>query len=183
MDILRTPLNDVVVVKTSQTTDARGAFARLFCEESLKPHVQGRRIVQINFSHTRQAGAIRGLHYQTAPYAEMKLIRCIRGKVWDVVVDLRKDSGTFLHWHAEELTPSNGHMLIVPEGFAHGFQVLEPASEMLYLHTAPYMPSAEGGLAYNDPRLAIDWPLPPTDISTADRQRSTIPPDFTGLSL
>jgi dTDP-4-dehydrorhamnose 3,5-epimerase len=183
VEIFKTPLAGLIVAKSGRKSDARGSFARLFCEESLKPHLQARHIVQINFSHTAQSGAIRGLHYQRPPYAEMKFVRCMQGKVWDVVVDLRQHSPTFLHWHAEELSPLNERMMVIPEGCAHGFQALEPASEMLYLHTAPYTPNAEGGLAYNDPMLAICWPLTATDMSLADQQRSHLTPDFPGLPI
>ena len=141
-----------------------------------------RRIVQINHSRTRLPGALRGLHYQRPPHAEMKFVRCIRGRVWDVALDLRTGSPTFLQWHAEELNPDRSRMLVVPEGCAHGFQVLEPDSEMLYLHTAFYEPAFEGGLAYNDPRLAITWPLPVTELSGADSRRPFLTEDFLGLS-
>jgi dTDP-4-dehydrorhamnose 3,5-epimerase len=183
VEIFRTPLAGLIVAKSVRKSDTRGSFARLFCEESLKPHLQARHIVQINSSHTAQSGAIRGLHYQRPPYAEMKFVRCMRGKVWDVVVDLRQHSPTFLHWHAEELSSLNEHMMVIPEGCAHGFQTLEPASEMLYLHTAPYTPKAEGGLAYNDPMLAISWPLPVTDVSMADKQRTPLTSEFHGLRI
>lgn len=182
MTIHNTTLPDVLVVETTRFSDLRGAFSRLFCERELAGVTGERRILQINHSRTQSKGAIRGLHYQRPPHAEMKLIRCIRGKVWDVAVDLRQGSPTFLHWHAEELTPENGRMLVVPEGCAHGFQVLEENSEMLYLHTAFYKPEAEGGLAYNDPKLAITWPLPATDVSEGDRGRQHINHDFTGLA-
>jgi dTDP-4-dehydrorhamnose 3,5-epimerase len=123
------------------------------------------------------------MHYQHPPHAEMKLVRCVKGGVWDVAVDLRAGSPTFLQWHAEELTPQNARMLIVPEGCAHGFQALEPDSELLYLHTAFYTPEAEGGVAHDDPRLAISWPLPVVDLSTRDRAHPQIMPSFSGISL
>lgn len=183
MKIHSTPLPHVYVVETTPITDPRGAFARFYCERELAEVIGERRIVQVNHSRTQARGAVRGMHYQRPPHAEMKLIRCIRGRVWDVAVDLRQDSPTFLQWHAEELTPGNGRMLVVPEGCAHGFQVQEADSEMLYLHTEFYTPSSEGGLAYNDPRLAIAWPLPVTDISEGDRHRQPITNDFPGLIL
>ena len=182
MKIHTTALRDVMVVETTPTADARGAFSRLFCERELAAVIGGRRIVQVNHSRTLAKGAIRGLHYQHPPHAEMKLVRCIKGRVWDVAVDLRRGSPTFLRWHAEELTPGNGRMLVVPEGCAHGFQVLEESSEMLYLHTDFYLPEAEGGLAYNDPKLAIPWPLAATDLSENDHRREPITHDFTGLA-
>lgn len=176
-----TSLHHVFVVETTPVVDSRGAFARLYCERELAEVIADRRIVQVNHSRTKSCGAIRGMHYQRPPYAEMKLIRCIRGRVWDVAVDLRQGSPTFLQWHAEELTPGNGRMLVVPEGCAHGFQVLEADSEMLYLHTEFYTPAAEGGLAYNDPQLAIAWPLLAADISEGDRHHQLITNDFPGL--
>jgi dTDP-4-dehydrorhamnose 3,5-epimerase len=183
MEILNTAIDGLVIARTAGQLDARGKFARLFCEEYFAPYIQKRNIVQINFSHTNLVGSVRGLHYQRAPYAEMKFVRCIRGRVWDVALDLRKNSSTFLKWHAQELSPENGCMLVVPEGCAHGFQVLEPDSEMLYLHTAPYKPDFEGGVAYNDPRLSIEWPLPITEVSITDQQRPLLSQNFDGLSL
>ncbi len=171
-----------MVVETPPLTDDRGAFTRFFCNSDLASIVGQRRIVQINHSRTRLPGAVRGLHYQRPPHAEMKFVRCIRGRVWDVVVDLRTGSPTFLQWHAEELSPNHSRMLVVPEGCAHGFQVLEPDSEMLYLHTAFYEPAVEAGLAYNDPKLAITWPMPVTELSGADSRRPFITEDFSGLS-
>ena len=182
MKIYSTRLRDVLVVKTTPVMDPRGAFSRLFCERELAEVIADRHIVQVNHSRTQVRGAVRGMHFQRPPQAEMKLVRCIRGRVWDVAVDLRQGSPTFLQWHAEELTPGNGHMLVVPEGCAHGFQVLEVDSEMLYLHTAFYAPAAEGGLAYNDPRLAISWPLPVTDLSEGDSRHKPITHDFPGLA-
>lgn len=177
-----TPLDGVMVAETRQFSDHRGGFGRLFCEQDLAPVIGARRIVQVNHSRTRAQGAIRGLHFQRSPHAEMKFVRCIAGRVWDVAVDLRRASPTFLHWHAEELSPQNGRMLVVPEGCAHGFQVLEEDSQMLYLHTAFYAPDAEGGVAYDDPRLAIPWPLAPTDVSDGDRRRIHLTHDFTGIA-
>jgi dTDP-4-dehydrorhamnose 3,5-epimerase len=121
------------------------------------------------------------MHFQRRPCAEMKLVRCLKGKVWDVAVDLRADSPTYLQWHAEELTPDNSKMLVIAEGFAHGFQVLEANSELLYLHTAFYSAETEGGVRYDDPALAITWPLLVTDISTRDTCHPLIESGFEGL--
>ena len=169
MTLTPTPLPGVMVVTSTPHTDPRGSFARLFCERELAGVLDGRRIVQINQSRTATVGAVRGMHFQCPPHAEMKLVRCLRGRVWDVAVDLRADSPTFLHWHADELSPDNQHMLVIPEGCAHGFQVLAPDSELLYLHTACYVPEAEGGVRHDDPALGIRWPLPVTDLSPRDR--------------
>jgi len=125
MKIVATPISGVFEVETTPFVDHRGAFARLYCEHELAEVIGGRRIVQINHSRTEMAGVVRGLHYQHPPHAEMKLVRCLKGRVWDVAVDLRQGSQTFLKWHAVELSPARANMLVIPEGLAHGFQVLE----------------------------------------------------------
>lgn len=178
-----TSIAGLVVIETVPHVDHRGAFARLYCENELSSLMGPRRIVQINHSSTATIGAVRGMHYQHPPHAEMKLVRCLKGRVWDVAVDLRHNSPTFLSWHAEELTPSNTRMMVIPEGFAHGFQVLEPESELLYLHTAFYAPSAEAGLRHDDPRLAIHWPLAVTDLSARDAEHPLINSNFSGIAL
>jgi len=178
-----TSFSGLVVVESTSQTDHRGAFARLYCEHELASLIGKRRIVQINHSRTATIGAVRGLHYQHPPHAEMKLVRCLKGRVWDVAVDLRHNSPTFLSWHAEELTPTNTRMMVIPEGFAHGFQVLEPESELLYLHTAFYTPGAEAGLRHDDTRLAIHWPIPVSDLSARDATHPLINPDFSGIAL
>lgn len=183
MQIFTTPINGLMVVKTTPIVDSRGAFSRLYCSDELHAVIGQRCIVQINHSRTDIVGAVRGLHFQYPPHAEMKLVRCIRGRIWDIVVDLRYDSPTYLQWYAEELSPSNARMMVVPEGFAHGFQVLDPKSELLYLHTALYTPSAEGGLRHDDPRLAIRWPLTVTDLSQRDATHPFIKTNFSGVVL
>jgi dTDP-4-dehydrorhamnose 3,5-epimerase len=124
---------------------------------------------------------VRGLHFQYHPHAEMKLIRCLRGRVFDVAVDLRKNSPTFLEWHAEELSGENQRMIVIPEGFAHGFQVLETDSELLYLHTATYQKGSEGAVRYNDPLIGIHWPLPVTDVSARDQNHPFLDHSFHGI--
>lgn len=183
MKITHLPIAGAFLLETESFADARGSFTRLFCENELADILKNRRIVQINHSRTEVSGAIRGLHYQRPPYAEMKFIRCLRGKVWDVVVDLRKNSPTFLRWHAEELSVGNAKIMVIPEGCAHGFQVIESHSELLYLHTAPYTPDSEGGVRYDDPMLGIIWPLPPTDLSQRDRSHPLLDASFTGITL
>lgn len=181
MKIIDTFIPDLFVVETTPIMDSRGSFARLFCEQELALILDRRHIVQINHSCTATVGAVRGMHYQRPPHAEMKLIRCLRGKVWDVAVDLRPSSPTFLQWHAEELSPENGRMLVIPEGFAHGFQVLEPDSELLYLHTSFYAADTEGGIPCDDPETGITWPLPISQLSDRDRCHTPITPDFKGI--
>lgn len=183
MKITRTALAGVAVVETTPVADHRGAIVRLYCERELAPVVGERRIVQINHSRTAMVGAVRGMHFQRPPHAEMKLVRCLKGRVWDVAVDVRAGSPTFLQWHAVELAPDNALMLVIPEGCAHGFQVLAPESELLYLHTAFYAPEAEGGISCNDPRLGIPWPLPVIDLSQRDAGHVPIASDFQGIVL
>ncbi len=183
MNTQPTAIAGVVVVESDPRTDPRGSFTRWFCAHELSLLLGSRLIVQINHSRTVTVGAVRGLHYQHPPHAEMKLIRCLRGRIWDVVVDLRAGSSTFLRWHAEELTPDGARMIVIPEGCAHGFQVLEPDSELLYLHTALYAPNAEAGLNHEDPRLDIRWPLQITDLSDRDRGHPMIDAEFAGIVL
>jgi dTDP-4-dehydrorhamnose 3,5-epimerase len=177
-----TAIDGVVVVETQPVQDARGSFARLFCAEDLAGILDGRAIAQINHSRTSAAGAVRGMHYQRAPHAEMKLVRCLRGRAWDVALDLRVGSPTFLKWHAQELSPSSLCMLVVPEGCAHGFQALEPDTELLYLHTTRYVPGAEGGVRPTDPALAIAWPLPIAQLSARDASHPLVDAKFRGLT-
>lgn len=156
------------LIETEPYCDHRGRFARLFCCRELASAGLDMEIVQINHSLTRQVGAIRGLHFQRAPYAETKIVRCLRGGCFDVVVDLRPDSETFLKWHGEKLTDKNDKALFIPEGFAHGFQTIEPDTELLYFHSEYYTSEYEGGVRFDDPALGIDWPLLYTDISDRD---------------
>lgn len=178
-----TPLADLVVAECKAFKDERGAFARLFCEQELSSVISGRKIVQINYSCTEAVGVVRGLHFQHAPYAEMKLVRCLKGRVWDVAVDLRPQSLSYKRWYSQELSPQNATMMVIPEGFAHGFQVLEAGSELLYLHTAFYKPEAEGGVRHDDPSLGITWPLPVTDISARDSSHTYLDTSFRGIVL
>ena len=174
MNISQCSIAGVWTVESSMHQDHRGAFSRLFCVEEEKAILGQRSVVQINHSLTRAAGAIRGLHFQRPPQAEMKIVRCLRGRVLDVAVDLRKDSPTFLEWTAIELTPANRLAFVIPEGCAHGFQVLEENSELLYLHTAFYSAADEGAVRFDDPKIGVDWPLPPTDLSARDLEITPI---------
>ena len=183
MKITQTALPGVVVVETTPFADHRGAFACLYSEPDLAQVIAGRRIVQINHSRTSAVGSVRGMHFQYPPQAEMKLVRCLRGRVWDVALDLRAGSPTFLGWHAEELAPDSARMLVVPEGCAHGFQVLEAESELLYLHTALYAPDAESGVSCKDPRLGIAWPLPVDGLSHRDSGFAPLAANFLGIAV
>lgn len=183
MDFLTTKLSGQYVIHSQSFSDSRGSFSRLFCENSLAPILKQRKIVQINHSLSRGKGTIRGLHTQKFPCAEMKIVRCIKGRVFDVAVDIRAGSKTFLQWHGEILSPDNGKALVVPEGFLHGFQVLENDTELLYLHTEFYKPELELGYRYDDPLIGIDWPLPVSMVSEKDKNHSLIKTEFTGLTV
>ncbi|MBI1214406.1 MAG: dTDP-4-dehydrorhamnose 3,5-epimerase [Alphaproteobacteria bacterium] len=183
MKITATGIAGVNIVETAPFSDHRGAFARFFCARELAEILGARQIVQINHSRTAQKGALRGLHYQRPPHAEMKMVRCLKGRVLDIAVDLREGSPTFLQHHAQELSPESARMLVIPEGCAHGFQVLEEDSELLYLHTAFYEKASEGGLRHDDPALGIDWPLAVTDISERDRAHALLTDDFKGMKI
>jgi dTDP-4-dehydrorhamnose 3,5-epimerase len=164
------PLAGIRLVERHALKDPRGFFSRLFCADELAAAGWRGPVAQINHTLTRQAGSVRGLHFQRPPHAEMKLVSCLAGEVWDVVVDLRPDSSTYLHWHAQVLSADNRRALLIPEGFAHGFQTLSADAQLLYLHSHPYSPQAEDGLNPTDDQLAIDWPQAITMMSDRDRQ-------------
>lgn len=181
-DIQMTPLSDLKVIVRNPLGDSRGYLERMFCLDELHDVFGERRIVQINHTLTQAKGTVRGMHFQYAPHAEMKFVSCLRGAVFDVAVDLRKDSPTFLHWHAELLSADNHKTFAIPEGFAHGFQTLTDDCEMLYLHTAAYAPGAEAGLNPQDAKLAITWPLPIGEMSPRDAAHAPIAGDFEGVA-
>jgi len=173
----------VLTVELNGYRDPRGTFRRLFCARELAQALGERHIVQCNHSTTVKVGTVRGMHFQYQPFAEMKMITCLHGSVWDVAVDLRAGSPTFLQWFATELNSEKPSLLVIPEGCAHGFQVLQPESELLYFHTTPYSPEAEGGVRHDDPALGIHWPLPVTEVSQRDRAHLLIHPDFSGVCI
>ncbi len=183
MNISSTPLSGVKLVEHTSLEDQRGKFSRLFCSEALQDVFGDRKIAQINHSTNVFSGTIRGLHYQLPPHSEMKLIRCTQGRVWDVALDLRVNSETFLQWHGEELSAENGKMIVIPEGCAHGFQALDDHSELLYLHTEVYHSPSERGIRHDDPRLNIDWPLEATHISDRDTNHPLLNLSFEGVQL
>ena len=148
--------------------DGRGFIARYFCENEFRSHGLNVQWVQINNSMSKEIGTLRGLHFQRPPHAEVKLVRCIKGALWDVVVDLRKNSKTFGKWFGATLSEDNRTMMYVPEGFAHGFVSLESNSEILYLVSEFYTPEAEGTLIWNDHEVAIEWPIEPFVVSDKD---------------
>lgn len=179
--ITATPLAGLMVIERQRLADARGFLARMFCAKEFAAIGWHKPIAQINHTVTLRRGTIRGLHFQHPPHAEMKLISCLRGEVWDVAIDLRSGTSTFLQWFGITLSAKNCRALLIPEGFAHGFQTLTDDAELLYCHSSPYHPEAEGGLHPIDPDLAIDWLLPPTEISTRDSSHPLIQNGFKGV--
>jgi len=161
--------------------DDRGWFARFYSKDLFAQIGHQKEWVQLNHSYTREKGALRGMHFQLPPFGEIKMVRCIAGSVYDVIVDLRKGSHSFLHWFGVELSAENRKMLYIPEGFAHGFQVLQEDSELIYHHTEFYTPEAESGIRYNDPRVNIQWPLPVTTLSERDAAFDFLTDHFKGI--
>lgn len=169
-----TGLADLYEVERVRLGDARGFFSRFFDADVFGQVGWTASVVQMNHTLTEAAGVIRGMHFQKAPHAEWKYVSCLRGEVFDVAVDLRPDSATYGAWHGAVLSADNGRSLMIPEGFAHGFQTLVPQCELIYLHSAAYAPAAEGGVNALDPTLAIAWPLPVVSRSERDLKL----PDF-----
>ena len=182
-DFIQTPLADLTLVQRKVTEDSRGFLSRFYCSEEFCEAGIAKSIAQINHTFTRIKGAVRGLHFQNPPYAESKLVSCLHGEIFDVAVDLRRDSPTFLQWHGSVLSAQNRQSLLIPEGFAHGFQTLSEACELIYLHTAAYHPEAEGGLNATDPRLGITWPLAIAELSERDSSHQLIEQNFQGIVL
>jgi dTDP-4-dehydrorhamnose 3,5-epimerase len=178
-----TPLAGLTVIERRRREDARGAFGRLFCADELADAGLTMPIAQINESITRRRACIRGLHFQHPPHTETKLVMCIVGEIFDVAVDLRRGSPTFLRWHAEQLSEANGRSLFIPAGFAHGFQTLTEDCRLVYLHSARYAPDSESGLSATDPALRIDWPLPVGELSPRDANHPALRADFSGLDV
>ena len=182
-DFKETPLAGLKLIQRKRVEDHRGFFSRFFCTEEFLSLGLNNNIAQINHTLTRQIGAVRGLHFQTAPFAETKIVSCLKGEIFDVAVDLRRGSKTFLQWHGEVLSADNGRSLYIPEGFAHGFQALTRDCELIYLHSAPYHQPSEGALSVNDPRLSIRWPLPIAELSDRDSSHPFIDTGFEGIDL
>lgn len=162
-------LSGAYEVTLAKHGDARGFFARIFCEEEFAQAGLNTRWVQMNMSHSTAKGTVRGLHFQRDPMAEVKLVRCLRGVVCDVIVDLRAGSKSYGRHCGVTLEATSGNAVYIPKGFAHGFQTLTPDAELQYFHSAPYAPGYEGGVNPLDPELAIDWPLPAVCVSDRDR--------------
>lgn len=177
------PLAGAYLIDLEKRGDDRGFFARFFCEVEFAQHELCTRFVQINNSLTAKKGTLRGMHYQLPPAAEVKVVRCVRGSFFDVILDLRPHSATFGQSFGEELSAENRTMVYVPEGFAHGFVTLEPDAEAMYLASAPYAPAAERGVRFDDPKFAIKWPVTPTELSDKDRKWPDYDPAYHGAAL
>ena len=183
MNFKKTPIDNLFIIETEPFKDNRGLFERLYCENEIKAINHEKNIVQVNHSVTSAKGAIRGMHFQYPPRAEIKIVRCLKGSVFDVAVDIRNNSSTFLFWHAEVLSADNFKMFYIPEGFAHGFQTLEDNCELIYFHTNFYDRNHEGALRYDDPSINIRWPLPPGEISERDKNHPLLDETFKGIEL
>lgn len=169
-----TPLKDAFTIELEKRGDDRGFFARFFCVNEFRAKDLETRFVQVNNSLSTKRGTLRGMHYQLAPCAEVKLVRCLRGAVWDAIIDIRPDSSTFGRWFGAELTEDNRRMMYVPRGFAHGILTLSDNAELLYLVSDFYALKEERGIRWNDPRFGVEWPIKPREISPKD----TAWPDF-----
>jgi dTDP-4-dehydrorhamnose 3,5-epimerase len=176
MKFHQTTLKDAMLIDLERRGDDRGFFARSFCVDEFAAQGLPTEFVQQNTSYSAKKGTLRGMHFQTAPHGEDKLIRCLRGAIVDIIIDLRPDSPTYKKFEGFELDDVNKRQLLVPKGFGHGFQTVSDHVEVTYLVSAKYTPSAEGGVRWNDPAFGIKWPLEPTDMSDKDRNW----PDFKG---
>ncbi|GBU23469.1 dTDP-4-dehydrorhamnose 3,5-epimerase [Fibrobacteria bacterium R8-3-H12] len=174
-------ISAVKIITPVPFVDERGSFARIFCVRELAEALNGKNIEQINYSSTKIKGSIRGMHFQKPPHSEIKIVRCTKGSIFDVAVDLRKNSPTFLKWHGEILSEQNGKMLLVPEGFAHGFQTLENNVEMIYSITASYCKESEGSIRFDEPLASIEWKLPPAVLSQKDLSVAFLDGGFRGI--
>jgi dTDP-4-dehydrorhamnose 3,5-epimerase len=181
MIFFSTKLAGSYTVDINTYTDERGWFARYYCKKDFQQIGHQKEWVQLNHSFTKHKGSIRGMHYQLPPYREIKLVRCIHGAVFDVIVDVRKDSPTFLQWFGVELSADNKKMMYIPEGFAHGFQTLTDDCELLYHHSEFYTPGSEAGILYNEMLIQIEWPMSVTVISKKDLQFPNLTNSFKGI--
>jgi dTDP-4-dehydrorhamnose 3,5-epimerase len=163
-----TTLRDAWLVELEPIRDRRGFFARTFCVEEFASRSLETNYPQHSISYTARQGSLRGMHYQREPRSEAKVVRCVKGAIWDVIIDIRSDSPTYRKWENFELSSENGHLLYIPQGFAHGFQTLCDDVEVHYLISSPYEPKSACGIRYDDPAFSISWPLPVTEISEKD---------------
>ena len=183
MKFTPTTLPGSFIIDLELISDSRGWFARTFSKNEFEKVGHYKEWVQLNHSYTQLKGTIRGMHFQFPPHTEIKMLRCIAGSIFDVIVDIREGSPTFLKWYAAELSAKNRRMLYIPEGFAHGFQTLTDDCELIYHHSSYYTPAAEGAIRFNDTRINIQWPLPVTDMSDRDRQHPYLDDSFTGIKI
>lgn len=181
MKFHKTPLETAQLIELEKHGDGRGFFARYFCEREFAAHGLESRFVQINNSVSAKKGTLRGLHYQLPPAAEVKVVRCVRGALWDVIVDLRPHSPTYKKWFGVELTADNRLMMYVPRGFAHAILTLSDDAEVIYLVSAFYAPEQERGLRWNDPTIGIEWPIVPAEISSKDTKWPDLDSAFHGI--
>lgn len=179
----KTPLPGAVIVHRKKVEDNRGFFSRFYCEDEFRDAGYELPLAQVNHSLTRRKGAVRGLHFQYPPHSEIKLVICLKGEVFDVALDLRAGSPTFLKWHGEFLSQDNAKGFYIPKGFAHGFQTLTDECELLYLNSSAFAPKAEGGVSAQDQALAIPWPLDISELSVRDSSHPLIDASFTGIAL
>ena len=181
MIFTKTPLAGAFIITPERIEDERGFFARTFCRREFEAHGLNPDIIQCNISFNNKKGTLRGMHYQAKPHAEVKLVRCSAGSIYDVIIDLRLDSSTFKKWFAVELSADNRKLLYIPEGFAHGFQTRTDNTEVIYHHSAFYNPDAARGLRFDDPALSIIWPLPVGMVSPRDQNYGLIDANFKGV--
>jgi dTDP-4-dehydrorhamnose 3,5-epimerase len=182
-DYINTSIEGLKIIQRKSLQDNRGFLSRFYCAEEFSAIGMHKPIAQINHTLTRQKGAVRGLHFQYPPFVETKVVSCIKGEILDIAVDIRQGSPTFLKWHAEVLSEQNQRSLMLPEGFAHGFQALSEDCELIYLHTAAYDQRSEGALNINDPILGIQLLLEIKDLSERDRTHPMIKDDFLGITV
>ena len=179
----KTPLPGLIIAERKPLGDERGLLERLYCENELADLLEGTHVVQINRTFTARAGTVRGMHFQRPPHAEIKFVSCVAGSAYDVALDLRPDSPTFLCWHGVTLRAGDHKTVVIPEGFAHGLQTLTDGTEILYFHTAPYVAGAEDGINATDPSLAIAWPIAITEQSDRDKALPILQGGHMGVRL
>jgi dTDP-4-dehydrorhamnose 3,5-epimerase len=182
-EVSPTGLDGLMVLQRKLISDDRGQFGRLFCTDDLKPFGWAKPVVQSNISITEGAGTVRGLHFQRPPHCEMKLVTCVEGSVYDVAVDIREKSKTFLQWFGTELSADNQKAMLIPEGFAHGFQCLSQRATLIYFHSAAFHAEAADGLHPGDPKLEIKWPQDIARLSEKDSSYAMITDTFKGVKI
>tara|TARA_B100000809_G_scaffold96015_1_gene94602 strand:+ start:163 stop:729 length:567 start_codon:yes stop_codon:yes gene_type:complete len=181
VEFIKTPLEGAYLINLEKYEDERGFFARVFCESEFQEMGLSSEFIQVNNSLTGSKGTIRGMHYQLEPSAEVKIVRCIRGSLYDAIIDLRPDSSSFCKWFGSELSAENRQMMYVPKGFAHGFLTLEDNTETFYFASNSYSPDLERGIRFDDPYFGIEWPIPVTESSQKDKSCPDFDPELHGV--